>query len=958
MSDPAAILRAFADLAPAGSRVTYDVMGDNEPFVWLGTRYGPLVIDATDGAKAGPENWELPDQEAVRRLAGLDALYANERLVREGWVFLCGRVEVAGEARQLCLPLVSVPVHMRGESAALRSAGDRELLPLVTDPAKAAELEDGIQFGGGALDNPRGADGLLTEAPQALVDRLPRLHHWIHQTMAAAGLPKVAIVASAQGPSQYRNSSHLVAIVGSALYLARDPGSADLSSSLQNWAAIDRIGGTAFARVYATEPAAPPEVPVERIRSPRPLSRAQRAVVAASRHTPVTVVSGPPGSGKTHTIAAVAIDAVSRGESVLIATMSDHAADAITDLLRRDPGPVPVLFGNAEQRHAIATQLAAGLGTPRPPGELRQLYESVRVASRRVDQLEAIIGERLWIELLAGDVARFEGVEAVLRADVPGVFEVDADLDEVDRLLTACRAPAKGALERWRQRRARRKLARLLGAGPSVSDPTVREAIAVARARRGAASLELRGGTSVGPLWDELRQVDAALASTAGSYVDELSRSLGTSTAEGRRAVASLATALRAGRARRRSHLEKVDGEALVRALPLWVGTLRDIDDLLPAKPAMFDLVILDEASQIDQVRAAAALLRADRAVISGDPYQLRHVTFLSDQQVASALAERGVSDLADRLDLRRNSVFDAALGVAGVQWLDQHYRSVPHLIEFSADHFYRDRIRLMTRHPRNEQLDAIDVVRVDGRRDKSGVNPDEVDSVRRIVQELADGGVTSIGVVSPFRAQADALESMLIEQFSPGDIRRMGLRVGTVHTFQGNERDVVVMSIALGDEDGGTSRRFVEDPNLFNVLVTRARKKAIVVTSVQNPARGLLADYLRYADHPPGPPGEGVPVSDWVRRLDEELDRNGCPVRTGYPVGGWLVDVCIGEGEAATALECAVHREGIAAHLDRHRELDRAGWRLLDAYPTRWESDAVRAALELTTDLMHRPGG
>ena len=87
---------------------------------------------------------------------------------------------------------------------------------------------------------------------------------------------------------------------------------------------------------------------------------------------------------------------------------------------------------------------------------------------------------------------------------------------------------------------------------------------------------------------------------------------------------------------RRRAHLERqVDGAALVRALPLWVGTLRDIDDLLPAKPGLFDLVILDEASQIDQIRRPRPRCCGPIGPSSsGDPYQLRHVTFLSDEQV------------------------------------------------------------------------------------------------------------------------------------------------------------------------------------------------------------------------------------------------------------------------------------------------------------------------------------
>jgi hypothetical protein len=963
MADPAAILRAFADLAPAGRRVTYDVAGRDEPFVWLGTRAYPMgdaraawdrphpghdVFSQVVNSLVGPDSARRPaeaDGAALRRLAAIDALYPQERLVREGWVFLCGRATVDGRSEQLCLPLLSRPVRLHDAAGVPLPlpAGDRELTTLIRDPATSMRLEETAEFGGGALGG--------EDASAALIARLPQLNQWIAEVVAAAGLPAAHVLPPSEHPVAHRADAHLVAVVGSGVYLARDPGAPDLTSSLRNWAAADGLETSAFARVYADVGAPAAAERAERLRSPLPLSRVQRAVVLASRTEPVTVVSGPPGTGKTHTLAALAIDAVARGESVLVATMSDHATDALTDLLRRQPGPIPVLFGNAEQRESVATQLAAGLGAPRPAAELQRMYDAVRVAVGRVDQLEAIIGERLLAELLAGDALRFEALAAVVRDQVPGAFAPDVDLEDLAAERAVLARPAGGRIARWRQRRRRHRFLRRLGAVEQLDDATLDEALAVARARRSAALLEVQGGTRLAALWAELQHVDSTLASTAGSYVDELSRSLGASSGPGRRAVSGLATALRAGRGRRRAHLQSVDARSLVAALPLWVGTLRDIDDLLPAVPAMFDVVILDESSQIDQVRAAPGLLRGRRAVIAGDPYQLRHVTFLADAEVKGTLDRHGLGTLEDRLDLRRNSIFDASLAVAPVRWLDQHYRSVPHLIEFSADHFYGDRIRLMTRHPRNEQLDAIDVVRVDGARGEDGANPAEVEAVERIVRELAASGATSIGVVSPFRGQADALEAMLVDAFPPAEIRRLGLRVGTVHTFQGNERDVVVMSLALAETDGARSRRFVEDPNLFNVLVTRARQHAIVVTSLDQP-QGLIGDYLRHADHPPGPAGEGTAASPWVAALAEELARNGLHARPGYPVGGWLVDLCVGDGAGATALECGLHPEGVAAHIDRHRELVRAGWRLVDGYPSRWAHDPVRAALELLSEL------
>ena len=143
---------------------------------------------------------------------------------------------------------------------------------------------------------------------------------------------------------------------------------------------------------------------------------------------------------------------------------------------------------------------------------------------------------------------------------------------------------------------------------------------------------------------------------------------------------------------------------------------------------------------------------------------------------------------------------------------LRDHFRSVPHLIEFSVRHFYRDRVDVMTRHPRNETFDAIDMVGATAPpRAGSGVHSDEVQVVVELVRALHAEGVRSVGVISPFRDQADALEAALVTNFTAAEIDAMSLRVGTVHAFQGGEREVVMASLALGPTtppaDGGSWR-------------------------------------------------------------------------------------------------------------------------------------------------------
>ncbi|MGC1211578.1 MAG: hypothetical protein WA890_10000 [Micromonospora sp.] len=165
----------------------------------------------------------------------------------------------------------------------------------------------------------------------------------------------------------------------------------------------------------------------------------------------------------------------------------------------------------------------------------------------------------------------------------------------------------------------------------------------------------------------------------------------------------------------------------------------------------------------------------------------------------------------------------------------------------------------------------------------------------------------------------------------------------------------MVIASLGLVEDDPPSRHRFVAEPNLFNVLVTRARKHLTVVTSLRSP-QGLVGDYLAYAGRPPAPAEiDAGRAEGWTAALAEELRRLGVPVRPGYPVGRWRVDLCVGDDADAVGVICGVHPDGVAAHVERQRTLLRAGWRLYDVFASRWSDDPIRAALDLAS-RMGRP--
>ncbi|GIE31304.1 hypothetical protein Ait01nite_043490 [Actinoplanes italicus] len=899
---PEDVLAVLAELAPAGADRILDVTQGSQPLVWL----------------AGSDRVPRKDGD---RLAAIDALHREERILHRGWGFLAGRTEVDGKQRKIRVPLLSQPVHLERTLTGYRvaAAGDVEVTPLIADRELAASLENAPGLGSAGWLDVVGARA------------------WLASAAEATGLEFDAVTE----PGGRLPADRLVLVAGAALFVARDVFGGGLRDSLRSWAGRD-LTGTALAAVYGCAPDLPAApAPGDPVLSPLPLSEAQAAVVARARTAPVTVVSGPPGNGKSHTVVAAALEVVLRGGSVLIATQSPHAAEVLAALLARYSGPAPVLFGDAD-RSSLAASLGAGADEGVGSRQLRADRQAVLHNLSRVRSARAAVTTVLRAELLAAGLPGYEPLLAGLAADVPGAFDDDVDLDEAARLLGSG-SPA-GWWARRRVARARGRALRLLGARPGVPMERVLEALAAASAQRAAARLAVTGGGDLDRLWAVVHEAEAALRASAGTSIRHAARSAERWDGDARRAASALATALRSGRNRRRELLARLDAPPLVRALPLWIGTVADVEDLLPAAPALFDLVVIDEASHVDQIRAAPVLARARRALIVGDPRQLRFVSFVSDAGVSGVLERHGADD---RLDVRRVSTFDLATAAAPTTWLTEHFRSVPHLIGFSARRFYDGRIVAMTRTPAADEADAVDVVPVAGATVSDGVNTAEVAAAVAAVEKLAAAGFRGIGVITPFRAQADACESALVAAFPVERIEELGLRVGTVHAFQGSEADAVVVSLGLVDGDAAGRRRFVTDAQLFNVMVTRARRRLVVLNSLTAPD-GLLGEYLRYAAGPPHPgPAPDAPTG-WAARLAVELERVGVPVRPGYAVGSWRIDLCAGPASSPAGVLCGVHPGGPEAHLARQSALHRAGWRLIDAFPTRWDGDPRRAALEI----------
>jgi superfamily I DNA and/or RNA helicase len=404
-----------------------------------------------------------------------------------------------------------------------------------------------------------------------------------------------------------------------------------------------------------------------------------------------------------------------------------------------------------------------------------------------------------------------------------------------------------------------------------------------------------------------------------------------------------------------------IDPKLLLSLFPVWIVESDDVHRVLPLQAGLFPLVMIDEASQSDLASAIPVLQRGKRALIAGDPKQLRHVSFMANQRLASLAERHGIPrSLRDRYHFRDVSLIDAALEASdSVHFLSEHFRSRPELIAFSNAAFYRKRLRLMREVPGNgSEMPAAVLRPIGGNRDPGGVNRAELDAVADFLKTWCSdqkraGGKRSIGFLSPFRAQVDAFESVVEnslgrEMFSRL-VRDHQLIASTAHGFQGDERDVMILSLAVSRDCPSGVLRFLEREDVFNVSITRARDQVVVFHSVDRkslPADSLLARWLDSLEQ-----DHRLPVDDpacrWVGEVAAALEQQGFTCESGRSAGGIPLDLLVSSAGSAARLGIdLVGQRGRAGERVPLREqllLQRAGLRLVPLGIHEWREDPER---------------
>lgn len=393
-------------------------------------------------------------------------------------------------------------------------------------------------------------------------------------------------------------------------------------------------------------------------------------------------------------------------------------------------------------------------------------------------------------------------------------------------------------------------------------------------------------------------------------------------------------------------------------AVPAWIMPLNEVVETIPPDRNSFDVVIIDEASQAS-IEALFLLWLAPRVIVVGDERQC------APSQVAKGRLQPIFDRLDDylgdvpeylRLELTPRSNLFSLLSTrfGSVIRLREHFRCMPEIIDWSSRQFYADAPLVPLRQFGAERLPPLRTVYVRGAVTEGTStrlrNVAEAEAlVDKVVECMADPAYEGrdMGVVVlQGSAQVRLIEDLLEQRVSPEEWERRRLRVGTPPDFQGDERDVVFLSMVVADRRPAVTAR--EWQRRFNVAASRAKDQmwlfhsvTVDLLSVQDLRRSLLA----YMLNPPAPltveryddltwdsdlryPFE----SKFEQRVFIALRDRGYHVTPQFEVNGRRIDLVVTGAKGRLAVECDgdywhSRREDQLADLDRELELRRAGW-------------------------------
>ncbi len=770
----------------------------------------------------------------------------------------------------------------------------------------------------------------------------------------------------------------------------------------------------------------PAEADNQEILEVTPLNDEQRSAIKSAFVNPLTVVTGPPGTGKSQIVINIIANSVSRNETVLFASKNRKAVDVVIERLSAMQS-APVILKYRDQQSAFTDTLLQTIeraslinddaldreieeyakDLERIRGEARQSELTLdRIVDRRnrIQEIEIEL-ESLKEELPAHIATHLNHYDAIqlgpIERRLAGLERAIADMERPNLVVRVCSLVGQSTGKRL-QKAASSLLNELPSFCKGLSAASLEECKALADLGRKLERwsdgqrelLDLMDRNWNEPRLETLRDRIANSQKRAVpigvKLVDALvNRRLKNLTLDQRRAVGDYAVHARALRERYtgdnlqqelRQANESAFRRGIAKTFPALAVTNLSVRHAVPLAADVVDLVVIDEASQCDIASALPLLYRAKRAMVIGDSNQLQHISNLGpddDHRLRHNAGLNAVDDL--RLTYSTYSLFDIVRSVASARaarfvHLKEHFRSRAEIIEFSNRQFYGNSMTVLTDYQHRPLATSGEPikwrnVRGDVKRfaGASAFNETEARAVVDLVREIAGGTAgqpelrPSLGVVTPFRPQANRIRELTEQSIGEADLQRLEFTVSTAHGFQGDEKDIMIFSPVISQNTPASAARFIgRTPNLFNVAITRARSELHIVgdmAAVKNSDISFLSQFVEYveslrANRPPDSVQEPF-QSVWEELLYDALKSAGIITLPQYRFDQYKLNLAVPEHMVDIEIDGEHwHRNldgsRVASDLKRDTRLTSRGWRVKRFWVYELQSDMARCVREI----------
>ena len=634
--------------------------------------------------------------------------------------------------------------------------------------------------------------------------------------------------------------------------------------------------------------------------SPFTLNPSQETIAINCLKYPISLVTGPPGTGKSFTIAAVALNAAIQGKSVLITSKTDQAVDVISDKLK-----------NEFEAEELIMRGGGGTYKKDLKFKLKQLV-SFKTTNEKRYSLNYLKTKN-----------RIQDVKSKLK-------KLNGSINK--RLIKECKLSefiitdsGNFFTKKWKNYQINKVLKR-------------RSLIALIKEKQ----------KSLQHLRTYQRQ-----------YINHFYQyNLFMGVKSHRKNITAFNSSLGARtNVRKDSYFSEANINSLLKFLPIWLINLQDIGNVFPLKKELFDLIIIDEASQVDIASSLPALFRAQNAIVVGDPLQLRHVSFLSNDK-EEQLKEDYKLTSENWPAYRESSLYDLCdqniENTKQTYVLHEHYRSKPGIINFSNHYYYGNQLQNFKREYEHDLGLGLKFISINGERNDKGFNQSEIDYVFKILRASLKRkrDIKSVGIISPFRDHVDAIRKQVDEKLSYEQIKKLQLRVDTPYGFQGDERDIIILSLAIDDNSASMVHQYLNKPGVFNVSVTRSREFQYILYSFKPtklPQDSILRKYFEF-EHK-SEVAKSTYSDDFLESVLKYLQSIGVDNFTiNKEIGNLLIDISFFHNEKLYAIDLVGFpgEQESYLNLNEHSIIDRLDNELIIISYLSWQLDRKRIELDL----------